>query len=185
MVRRAAVSLVNSLTLLVALFAATPSVQWCDETPVPMSPEEFAACLVSEFTGCNAQVECSAASCAAQDPPSSPPSLACEDAVGTTEGASCAGSSCGGDFEERPASGAPRESTGQDRTFCVGNPAGGFGLRPSLDDDSRLLVADLASYPPEGRAPAPERGAHLDDSVAEPVPRPPEGATPIRGPPLA
>lgn len=191
MVRRRAVSFVKLLTLPVALIAAIPSVQWCSEAPVPMSPEAFAACLVSEFTGCAAQVECSAASCDAQDPPSSPPSLACEDAVRTTEGESCAGSSCGAGSEARPASGErkatgpPREATGRERAFCVGSLAGGFGLRPSLDDDSRPRVADLVAYPPEVRAPAPELGARLDNSVSEPVPRPPEAAAPIRGPPLA
>ena len=154
------------LALPLALFSAVPSVEWCYAPRVPLTPEAFAACLASEFTGCTAEVECGDASCAAaNDSPSCPPSLACEDAVRAPEGEPSA------------------EPNGPERAFCIGNPVGGFGVRPSPDDDSRPLAVAPAIHPPQVREPIRDPGTPLASSVAEPVPRAPEAATPIRGPP--
>lgn len=171
------------LALPLALFSAMPSVEWCYAPRVPLTPEAFAACLASEFTGCTAEVECGAASCAAaDDSPSCPPSLACEDAVRVKEGEPCA---VGSASENSPGADAAPDPALPDRAFCVGGPAGGPGLRPSLDDDSRPLGDALATSLADVARPIRDAGVPLAAPRFEPIPDPPEAATPIRGPPRA
>jgi len=161
-----------------ALFSASPSVQWCSGPWPVLTEEQFAACLASEFTGCTAEVDCALPSCESSNASvSCPPPLACEDAIPAQEAEPCG--------EPGPGDRAPSAAPEAARAFCLGNPAGGFGLRPVPDDsagpDAGLPVATLASL----EEPAPERTGWIAAPDAGPRLAPRSSTAPIRGPPSA
>jgi hypothetical protein len=131
-----------------------------------MTQEQFAACLASEFTGCTASVACSLPSCGtalagdAGTPCESPADSACE-----------------------PASDA--ESSADSRAFCVGNPAGGFGLKPVPDDEARPDASFVAATATNLAHPPLDRGRPIASPSAGPGPAPRHSTAPIRGPPSA
>lgn len=151
MPRRPSSRFVALLALPLALFAAMPSVQWCSGPWVPLTDEQFAACLASEFTGCTATVACSLPSCGAStESPSSDPAAA----------------------------DAPR-------AFCVGSPAGGFGLRPTPGDASSPHAAYVDGAAVALSLPSCVRGERIATPDTEPFPDPRLPTAPIRGPPSA
>lgn len=194
-----------------ALFSAMPSVQWCSGPWVPLTQEQFAACLASEFTGCTASVACSLPSCtegaatrqddagtacesaASNESVSCPPPLACEVDALVQEAGSCeeasacpqdargASSGATADADRGPDSAAPTPA----RAFCVGNPAGGFGLKPLPDDDTRPDASFVAAAATNLARPPLDRGRPIASPFARPGPAPRHPTAPIRGPPSA